>query len=282
FLYSKLSLCVSRQRLELVAGLSAAADALRASCQGFNAAAEVMRHCARLADDWAETLKHSSGKRSAAADEDDEPISNGKRKRVTKKKDPNAPKRPASSYLLFQNEVRKELKERFPTLTNTELLTMIKNQWTTMSDADKAVYNDRMSKEKERYNAEKSAYDARSPEEVARADAEVAAAIALKKATPRVRKPKVEKAAAAPIVATTSSDRSESDEEDEHAAPTDDEPIAPARPSDSSDSSEDESDDDDSDEDEEPAPKKAKTVSKPVAPAPAPVVKEKKKKSNKA
>jgi hypothetical protein len=125
--------------LQLVAGLSAAADALRASCQGFNAAAEVMRHCARLADDWAETLKHSSGKRSAAADEDDEPISNGKRKRVTKKKDPNAPKRPASSYLLFQNEVRKELKERFPTLTNTELLTMIKNQWTTMSDADKAV-----------------------------------------------------------------------------------------------------------------------------------------------
>ncbi|KAJ6543945.1 hypothetical protein B0H19DRAFT_291684 [Mycena capillaripes] len=125
------------QRLELVAGLVAAADALRTSCAGFTAAAEVMRHCAKLADDWAETLKDpgaavaapSNGKRKAAADEDDEPISNGKRKRVAKKKDPNAPKRPASSYLLFQNEVRKDVKERFPTLSNTELLTVIKNQW---------------------------------------------------------------------------------------------------------------------------------------------------------
>lgn len=109
-----------------------------------------MRHCAALAEDWAETLKTpgaatatatpSNGKRkAAAADEDDEPISNGKRKRVVKKKDPNAPKRPASSYLLFQNEVRKDVKGRFPTLSNNELLTVIKNQWASMSEAEKGV-----------------------------------------------------------------------------------------------------------------------------------------------
>ncbi|KAJ7477255.1 HMG-box [Mycena galericulata] len=147
-------------------------------------AAEVIRHCAKLTEDWAEALKHpgasSNGKRKAvAADDDDEPAANGKRKRVTKKKDPNAPKRPASSYLLFQNEIRKEIKEKYPTLSNTELLNVIKTQWAEMPEARKAVYNDKMSKEKERYNAEKSAYDARSPEEVARADAEVAAAVAV-------------------------------------------------------------------------------------------------------
>ncbi|KAJ7122948.1 hypothetical protein C8R44DRAFT_876141 [Mycena epipterygia] len=266
-----------QQRLELVAGLAAAADALRTSCAGFTAAAEVMRHCAKLADDWADTLKQpgaSNGKRKAGAEDDDEPAANGKRKRVTKKKDPNAPKRPASSYLLFQNEIRKEIKEKFPAYSNNELLNVIKNQWADMTEAQKAVYHNKMTKEKERYTAEKTAYDARSPEEVARADAEVAAAIALKKATPRVRKPKAEKPAAAPVVAA-SSEQGDSDEEEDDEEPA---PVAAStRTSGSSESSEEdeeEDDDDDDEEDEEPAPKKSKIV-----PAPAPVPKEKKKKS---
>jgi len=60
-----------------------------------------------------------------------------KRKRPTKPKDPNAPKRPASSYILFQNEVRKELKERHPDLTNADLLSLISEQWKSMSDEQK-------------------------------------------------------------------------------------------------------------------------------------------------
>jgi len=60
-----------------------------------------------------------------------------KRKRNTKPKDPNAPKRPASSYILFQNEVRKELKEQHPNLSNSDLLGMISEQWKHMSDEQK-------------------------------------------------------------------------------------------------------------------------------------------------
>jgi hypothetical protein len=60
-----------------------------------------------------------------------------KRKRNTKPKDPNAPKRPASSYILFQNEVRKELKEQHPNLSNADLLGMISEQWKHMSDEQK-------------------------------------------------------------------------------------------------------------------------------------------------
>jgi len=60
-----------------------------------------------------------------------------KRKRPTKPKDPNAPKRPASSYILFQNEVRKELKERHPELSNADLLSLISEQWKSMSDEQK-------------------------------------------------------------------------------------------------------------------------------------------------
>ncbi|KAF7330886.1 Non-histone chromosomal protein 6 [Mycena venus] len=221
-----------QHRLELVAGLAAAADALRTSCQGFTAAAE------------------ASARPPPREEEEEEPVTNGKRKRVVKKKDPNAPKRPASSYLIFQNEVRKDVKERFPNLNNNELLNVIKNQWADMTEAQRAVYTDKMAKEKERYTAEKEKYDARSPEEVARADAEVAAAAALKKATPRVRKPKAEKPSvsisAPPITQhATSSEHSESDEEES------DEPPPRLRPQDtSSESSEEEEDDDDDDSDE--------------------------------
>lgn len=106
---------------------------------GLQATAESLRHCARLAESFANTLSSSGGKRKAADDDDDDEPVNGKRKRVAKKKDPNAPKRPASSYLIFQNEVRKDVKERFPALNNTELLNVIKKQWSEMPDAAKAV-----------------------------------------------------------------------------------------------------------------------------------------------
>jgi len=78
----------------------------------------------------------TKGKRKAASSPEDGDASK-KRKRATKPKDPNAPKRPASSYILFQNEVRKELKERHPDLTNADLLSLISEQWKQMSDEQK-------------------------------------------------------------------------------------------------------------------------------------------------
>lgn len=78
----------------------------------------------------------AGGKRkSRATDEDGE----GKKKRKTKPKDPNAPKRPASSYLLFQNEIRQELKAKNPHLTNNELLAQISKVWTDMPKEEKDV-----------------------------------------------------------------------------------------------------------------------------------------------
>ena len=80
----------------------------------------------------------TKGKRRAAHPPEDGEVPK-KRKRNIKPKDPNAPKRPASSYLLFQNEVRKELKEQHPNLSNTDLLSMISEQWKKMSDDQKEV-----------------------------------------------------------------------------------------------------------------------------------------------
>ncbi len=66
----------------------------------------------------------------------------GKEKRKRKEKapkDPNAPKRPPSAYLLFQNDVRKDMQEKLPGKTYREVLTEISKRWTAMTEEQKAV-----------------------------------------------------------------------------------------------------------------------------------------------
>lgn len=81
--------------------------------------------------------KATGGKRKRKIDAGDDTEAPKRRKR--KPKDPNAPKRPASSYIFFQNEVRKKIKASNPNISNSELLTMISKQWQEMSEEDKAV-----------------------------------------------------------------------------------------------------------------------------------------------
>lgn len=67
---------------------------------------------------------------------------NGKKKRVVKEKkarDKDAPKRPASAYLLFQNEVRKDVKSEHPNMNNLELLHEVSRLWSTVSEKEKEV-----------------------------------------------------------------------------------------------------------------------------------------------
>ncbi|KAJ8605168.1 hypothetical protein CTAYLR_000364 [Chrysophaeum taylorii] len=65
-------------------------------------------------------------------------VDGGRRKR--QRKDPNAPKRGASAFLLFANEKRKALKDANPTLHNTEISRMLGAIWKAADDATKAPY----------------------------------------------------------------------------------------------------------------------------------------------
>ena len=85
----------------------------------------------------------AGGKRKSRGGDD---AGEGKRKRKTKPKDPNAPKRPPSSYLLFQNEVRQELKAKHPNMSNNELLAKISKTWNDMPKEHKEVCLRRASK----------------------------------------------------------------------------------------------------------------------------------------
>ena len=76
------------------------------------------------------------GKRKADHTQEGEGI---KRKRVKKPRDPDAPKRPPSSYLLFQNEVRQAMKKANPAMANHEILTNISQRWAEMSPEEKEV-----------------------------------------------------------------------------------------------------------------------------------------------
>jgi hypothetical protein len=76
----------------------------------------------------------TKGVKRKAVDHDEDTDS---KKRKRKPRDPNAPKRPASSYILFQNDIRKELKEKHPNVSNNELLAMISKLWNDMPDQEK-------------------------------------------------------------------------------------------------------------------------------------------------
>jgi len=238
---------LENKRIQLVHGLTNVADS--------------MRQCAIIAEQYAKLFSDSPDKpllsakrKSKALETDGEGTT---RKRRTKKvRDPNEPKRPASSYIMFQNDVRRELKTQFPDMTQADLLAMISRQWADMSEEQKAVYSQANASAKERYSAEKAAYIAgkQSGGQVLPAPPVVVPATPATPAPPTVKKPvavpKTPKSTtkaqpkSAPIVAASASTSSGSEEE--------------------SDDDEEEGDDDDDDDDEveaqRPAPKKAKTA----------------------
>lgn len=69
-------------------------------------------------------------------------IPGGKKKRVKRERDPNAPKRPASAYILFQNAVRQEMRAANPTADYKELARQIGDRWKNLSEDDKRPWSE--------------------------------------------------------------------------------------------------------------------------------------------
>ncbi|KZT74464.1 HMG-box [Daedalea quercina L-15889] len=201
--------------------------------------AQQLRECAAVADQFAGSLSGmpynpaampplmqfpmpaglamappATGKRKARENEG---------KKTRKKKDPLAPKRPPSSYLLFQNEVRSELKKTHPGMPNNELLGMIAKQWAEMSQEDKEKYETLQRAAKDRYLEEKGAYQAGVSPAIAVAPVVQPAA---------VNPPNTVKAVAATVaVATpTSDDESSEDEEEGSSSEDSSDPSPPPHP----------------------------------------------------
>jgi len=82
-----------------------------------------------------------------------------KPKKNKKVKDPKAPKRGLSAWIIFTNEQRPIFKENNPESSTTELTTLMSQEWKKMTDEDKKKYTDLAIVDKQRYMKEMEEYD---------------------------------------------------------------------------------------------------------------------------
>lgn len=71
------------------------------------------------------------------------PMSKEEKKALRKERkanrDPNAPKRPPSAYLLFQNEIREDMRQQYKDLTYSEVLGKISESWKSLTEDQRKV-----------------------------------------------------------------------------------------------------------------------------------------------
>lgn len=78
--------------------------------------------------------------------------------RKGKQKDPNAPKRNMSAYLLYQNAMREQFKRENPGMTFGQLAKYTSHMYKNLTPDEKATWEARAAQDKARYNAEIAAY----------------------------------------------------------------------------------------------------------------------------
>ncbi|KAL0547011.1 hypothetical protein IC582_016932 [Cucumis melo] len=92
-------------------------------------------------------------------------IKKSKEERQKKKKegknpvDPNKPKKPASSYILFSKEARKSVMEEKPGVSNSTVNALISVKWKELSEEERKIWNDKAAEAMEAYKKEVEEYN---------------------------------------------------------------------------------------------------------------------------
>lgn len=94
----------------------------------------------------------------------------GAKKGKKKKKDPNAPKKPPSAFLIFTSEHREKIKADNPGISITDIAKKSGEMWKKMSTTEKTPYEAKYAKLKEKYEMEVAAYRAKGAKNVEPAD----------------------------------------------------------------------------------------------------------------
>ncbi|CCG82288.1 putative Nucleosome binding protein [Taphrina deformans PYCC 5710] len=84
---------------------------------------------------------------------------------VTKraKKDPDAPKRALSSYMLFAQDQRSVVQQEHPNIAFGEVGKVLGQKWKALTDSEKKPYEDRAAEEKKKYEKAKAQYEVENP-----------------------------------------------------------------------------------------------------------------------
>ncbi|KAK0231318.1 hypothetical protein IW262DRAFT_1343516 [Armillaria fumosa] len=149
---------LEHDRLQMIRGLEDLVKSMK-HCVETSEAYLTSYKTAFSSDGQEEDVKPVKSKRKLSDTE--EPTVDGKRKRIIKK-DPNAPRRPASTYLLFQNEMRPATKQGHPNITPQELTGLLSKMWSEMSAAEKQTYVDQHDALSKKYGEEMIAYKAQA------------------------------------------------------------------------------------------------------------------------
>ncbi|XP_071693840.1 high mobility group B protein 13-like [Rutidosis leptorrhynchoides] len=80
-------------------------------------------------------------------------------KKNKKIKDPNMPKRPPSSFLLFSKQARKDLSEEKPGISNAQVTALISVKWKELSEEEKQKWNSEAAEAMEAYKKELEEYN---------------------------------------------------------------------------------------------------------------------------
>jgi hypothetical protein len=81
-----------------------------------------------------------------------------KKKSTKKDKDPNAPKRARSAYIIFSGEEGKKIRKAHPEMSAPDVMREIGRRWGTLDASDKVRYEEDAAADKERYSEEMGSY----------------------------------------------------------------------------------------------------------------------------
>lgn len=87
-------------------------------------------------------------------------LSKLQKRREKRLRDPEAPKRPPSAYLLFQNEVRQEIRKKHPGMAYAEVLGKVSEAWKALTDEQRRVYQDKTTENMATWNQQKKDHEA--------------------------------------------------------------------------------------------------------------------------
>lgn len=121
---------------------------------------EIQRELAKIQQEKESISPRRAGtKRSASSDKKSkkEPKKESKRE-VKEKKPEDYPKAALSSYFIFVNEHRDQVKEKNPNWKLTQVLSEVGAMWKALSDDEKARYQKLADEDKKRFDADMEAY----------------------------------------------------------------------------------------------------------------------------
>ncbi|OBZ85570.1 High mobility group NHP1 [Choanephora cucurbitarum] len=121
-------------------------------------AAAIIKELTKNLHDFSEVLlKLATEKETVAPAKAEAPVEQKKKK---EKKDPNAPKRNLSSYMIYSQEIRPDIVARNPELKAIDIAKLIGEMWNKLSDKEKQPYVKKAEDEKARFDKENEKYKA--------------------------------------------------------------------------------------------------------------------------